>query len=77
MCNGQFDWGGRLLNSNEGIQRQVPSGRKPDIECNGISLLDCATNKSNRDVKVGHSDPVLLCGKSIDQWIKGTLGITG
>ena len=26
---------------------------------------------------VGHSDPVILCGKIIAQRIKGTLGITG
>jgi hypothetical protein len=28
-------------------------------------------------MKVGHSDPVDLCGKFIAQRIKGTLGITG
>jgi Family of unknown function (DUF6467) len=28
-------------------------------------------------MKVGHSDPVILCGKVIAQRIKGTLGITG
>jgi hypothetical protein len=28
-------------------------------------------------VKVGHSDPVILCGKIIAQRIKGTPGITG
>jgi len=27
--------------------------------------------------QVGHSDPILLCGRGIDQRIKGTLGITG
>ena len=27
--------------------------------------------------KVGHSDPVILCGKIIAQQIKGTPGITG
>jgi hypothetical protein len=26
---------------------------------------------------VGHSDPVVLCGKAIAQRIKGTPGITG
>ena len=29
------------------------------------------------ETKVDHSDPVILYGKVIDQWIKGTLGITG
>ena len=28
-------------------------------------------------MKVGHSDPVILCGKIIAQQIKGTPGITG
>lgn len=27
--------------------------------------------------KVGHSDLVILCGRVINHWIKGTLGITG
>ena len=29
------------------------------------------------ETKVGHSDPVVLCGRAIDQRIKGTPGITG
>lgn len=33
------------------------------------------TNRA--ETKVGHSDPVVLCGKTIAQRIKGTLGITG
>jgi len=40
-------------------------------------LLDCETYKSNRDYKVGHSDPIFLYGQIIAQRIKGTLGITG
>ena len=32
---------------------------------------------SHTETKVGHSDPVILYGKVIDQQIKGTLGITG
>jgi len=28
-------------------------------------------------MKVGHNDPVVFCGKTIAQQIKGTLGITG
>jgi len=28
-------------------------------------------------MKVGHSDPVVLCEMAIDKRIKGTLGITG
>ena len=42
-------------------------------------LLDCKNDNSNRDTIncVGHSDPVILCGKFIAQRIKGTPGITG
>jgi len=29
------------------------------------------------ETKVGHIDPVVLCGKAIAQKIRGTLGITG
>ena len=47
------------------------------MERNGICLLDCEIDISNRDIKVGHSDPVILCGKVIAQRIKGTPGITG
>ena len=32
---------------------------------------------SRTETKVGHSDPVVLCGRAIAQRIKGTLGITG
>jgi len=32
---------------------------------------------SQTRTKVGHSDPVILCGKIIAQRIKGTPGITG
>jgi len=33
------------------------------------------TNRA--EVKAGYSDPMMLYGKFIAQWIKGTLGITG
>ena len=45
----QFDWGGRLPKSNGGAQRYAQSGWKPDEECKCRSVLDCETNKSNRD----------------------------
>ena len=32
---------------------------------------------SRAETKVGHSDPVILCGRVIAQRIKGTPGITG
>ena len=44
----QFDWGGRLLKSNGGVQRFPQVGRKSTKERNGIRELDCETNKSSR-----------------------------
>ena len=49
MSGGQFDWGGRLPNSNGGAQWFPQVGRKSTIERNGIRELDCETNKSSRD----------------------------
>ena len=40
-----------------------------------ICLTVRLTNQAG--TKVGHSDPVILCGKVIDHRIKGTPGITG
>ena len=37
---GQFDWGGRLLNSNGGAQRFPQAGRKSAIECKGRRKLN-------------------------------------
>ena len=45
----QFDWGGRLPKSNGGAQRYAQIGWKPIVECNCRSVLDCETDKSNRD----------------------------
>ena len=36
-----------------------------------------ARQTSRAETKVGHSDPVVPCGRAIAQRIKGTLGITG
>ena len=36
-----------------------------------------ARQTSRAETKVGHSDPVILCGRVIAQRIKGTPGITG
>ena len=46
---GQFDWGGRLLKGNGGVQRFSQAGRKSVVECKGIRKLDCETYKSSRD----------------------------
>ena len=44
----QFDWGGRLLKRNGGVQRFPQVGRKSTVECNSKRELDCATYKSIR-----------------------------
>ena len=49
LSGGQFDWGGRLPKSNGGAQRYAQIGWKPIDECNCRSVLDCETDKSNRD----------------------------
>ena len=46
---GQFDWGGRLLKSNGGVQRFPQAEWKPVEECKRIRELDCETDKSSRD----------------------------
>ena len=48
MSGGQFDWGGRLLKSNGGVQRFTQYGQKPYAERKGKSELDCETYRSNR-----------------------------
>ena len=45
----QFDWGGRLPKCNGGAPRYPQHGWKSCIECKGIRVLDCETNKSSRD----------------------------
>ena len=44
----QFDWGGRLPKCNGGAPRYPQHGWKSCIECKGIRVLDCETNKSSR-----------------------------
>ena len=44
----QFDWGGRLLKSNGGVQRFPQYGWKSYVECKGIRELNCETYKSSR-----------------------------
>jgi hypothetical protein len=36
MSGGQFDWGGRLLKGNGGVQRLPQRGWKSRMECKGI-----------------------------------------
>ena len=49
VSDGQFDWGGRLPNSNGGAQRFPQIGWKSIVERKGIRELDCETYKSSRD----------------------------
>ena len=47
VSDGQFDWGGRLPNSNGGAQRFPQNVWKSFEECNGIRELYCETYKSS------------------------------
>ena len=47
MSDGQFDWGGRLLKSNGGVQRLAQRGRKSRNEYKRISQPNCETYKSS------------------------------
>ncbi len=49
VADGQFDWGGRLLKGNGGVQRWAQAEWKPAAECKGTSLLDCKANAPSRD----------------------------
>ena len=48
MPDGQFDWGGSLLKSNDGAQRFPQVGRQSTVECKGIRELNCESDKTNR-----------------------------
>ena len=48
VSGGQFDWGGRLLKGNGGVQRFPQVGRKSAVACKGRRELDCKTYKSSR-----------------------------
>ena len=45
--------------------------------CKDIKFCLTARLTSRSGTKVELSDPMILCGRVIDQRIKGTLGITG
>ena len=49
LHGGQFDWGGRLPNSNGGARWWAQAGRTSAVECNGISPPDCESDSSSRD----------------------------
>ena len=46
MLGGQFDWGGRLLKSNGGVQRFPQNGWKSFVECK--RELDCKIDISSK-----------------------------
>jgi hypothetical protein len=48
VSGGQFDWGGRLLKGNGGIQRFPQTGRQSVVECKGIRELNCERGISSR-----------------------------
>jgi hypothetical protein len=48
VAGGEFDWGGRLLKCNGGVQRFPQTEWKTVAECKGIRELDCETYKSSR-----------------------------
>ena len=48
VSGGQFDWGGRLPNSNGGARWFPQADWKPAVECKGIRELDCESDGSSR-----------------------------
>ena len=48
LLGGQFDWGGRLLKCNGGVQRFPQDEWKSSLECKGRRELNCETDKSSR-----------------------------
>ena len=48
LSGGQFDWGGRLLKSNGGVQRFPQNGWKSFNEYKGIRELNCESDNSSR-----------------------------
>ena len=48
VLGGQFDWGGRLLKGNGGVQRSPQAAWKPADECKGRRWLDCESDSSSR-----------------------------
>ena len=48
VSDGQFDWGGSLLKSNEGVQRFPQDGWQSSLECKGIRKLNCESDRTSR-----------------------------
>ena len=47
VSEGQFDWGGFLLNCNGGARRYTQHGWQSCVERKGISVLYCKTDMSS------------------------------
>ncbi len=48
MPDGQFDWGGSRLKSNNGVQRFPQDGWQSSVEYKGIRELNCESDGTNR-----------------------------
>ena len=48
LPGGQFDWGGRLLKCNGGVQRFPQVDWKPTVECKGRRELDGERDGASR-----------------------------
>ena len=48
VSDGQFVWGESRLKCNDGVLRSTQSGRQSDVECIGISWLNCDIDRWNR-----------------------------
>jgi len=48
VLDGQFYWGGTLLNCNAGAQRSACCEWKPQWTCKGISWLNCECDGTSR-----------------------------
>ena len=48
LSGGQFDWGGRLLKSNGGVQRFPQCGWKSHVEYKGRRGPDCEADEPSR-----------------------------
>lgn len=62
MQNGQFLWGGALLNCNEGVHKVKYYGDGNIIISIRIEIGLTVRHTSQTDTKVGSNDPLVLCG---------------
>ena len=73
LLGGQFDWGGRLLKSNGGVQRFAQLERKSSKRVQTQKEPNCETDRSSSNAP-GVSDPVVCewkCHRSTDKSYPG------